>query len=231
MLLRSLVVVGLVGLSIAYSVATAEDASTLPQNAYAVEGVSFTDIGDSASDQPTFAINVAPAAEHYPQSQLTNDSPEDLGDGRQRGEIALTGTRVAGSALDIEIAQRASLNVGGDSERRSSGHEVRIGQRLGNSLERALGVSEWTGGRASWDNPTWYFFASSDDTTLSFRDGRVRTQDQVDVGDTQVGITMERGPLQASIAYIERDTNLQTWRKNYRFEQNFTGVSVRWRHY
>jgi hypothetical protein len=232
MLLRSLVVVGLVGLSIVYSVATAEDAGTLNSNSYAVEGVSFSDIGNSEG-RPTFALNVVPTTpERFPNAQFASDgAPANHADPHHM-EVALTGTRIAGSALDLEFSQRASVgfNSGGDLERRSQGREVRLGRRLGNRLQNALGIGEWTGGRANWDNPTWYFFASSDDTTISFRDGRVRTQDEVDVGDVQVGITMERGPLQASIAYIERETNLQTWRKNYKFDQAFTGVSVRWRH-
>jgi hypothetical protein len=235
MLLRSLVVVGLVGLSIAYSVATAEDAGSLTSpNSYAVSGVSFNDIGANEG-QPTFALNVAPeTTDHYPRSDLANTdglTPGRSNDDTRQMEVALTGAHVGGSPLDVSYSQRASVgfNSNGDLDRSSHGHEVRLGRRIGDRLQSALGLRE-IHGRNSWDNPTWYFFASSDDSTVSFRGGRLTLQDQVDVGDMQVGLTMERGPLQASIAYIERETTLQTWRKNYKFDQAFTGISVRWRH-
>jgi hypothetical protein len=84
--------------------------------------------------------------------------------------------------------------------------------------------------------PSVYMFVASDDEALTWRPGQ-RTelggqrggfalQDRVEVGDVSAGVTYERGNVQASIAYVEREVSAQVGRDSYSKDESFTGVTV-----
>lgn len=226
MLFRTLVVVGLVGMSLAFNVATAEDAGHANHTQHAIEGVSLTDTPDvfrlpSVSDQ-SFSLDVSTRERaHFPRNEAfgyTNAGAEDQQ--TRRLEVALTQSNVGG--LDLAVAQRATLRVNphGDIERHSAGREFRLGQRLGITERQA----------SSWDNPSWYFYYASDDDVVTIDASQIQLQDRVRLGDMEAGITYEAGPIQASFAYIERSFSTKIGRQSFSQSENFTGVTLTMRH-
>jgi hypothetical protein len=110
-------------------------------------------------------------------------------------------------ALDFGFAQRTSVVDGDGGQFLSRGTEVRLGQRLEGLVSDK--------GSATWDKPSWYFFAASDDQALAWTPadasagtrGSLALQDRVDIGDVQAGVTIEAAGVQGSIAYLERETS------------------------
>lgn len=228
MIVRSLVVVGWMGLaSLFVNVAIAEDA-VAPQ--YAVNGVNLSDplANDRYSTRLEFGLSDASGA----RFNQNRDRPAsaDVVNAMREYEVSLV-ARGAGAGLpvDVGIAQRGSMTVNeqGDIERQGQGAELRLGRGLPSMRRRAA---------PSWDNPAWYFFAASDDEALTWQPG-VRNafggttstfalQDRVEIGDMQAGITYEAGGLQASLAYVEREISYQTGSRNFTQDESFTGLTL-----
>ena len=142
-------------------------------------------------------------------------------------ELAASGEH-AGLPIDVSVAQRASLgaDANGDIDRAGRGSEVRIGRGLVQQDADAP-----SGGSSV------YMFVASDDEALTWRPGQrnefgagqsggFSLQDRVEVGDVSAGVTYERGGVQASVAYVEREVSAQVGRDSYSREENFTGVTV-----
>lgn len=132
---------------------------------------------------------------------------------------------VAGSSgpLDMSIAQRATIGASDNGRRRTTGSELRIGQGL-------------VARRQTGEGDTAYMFIASDDEALTWRPGARRTgaalslQDQVQVGDRSAGFAMERGGVQASIAYVEREASTQVGVESFSQQEQFAGVTITMRH-
>jgi len=139
-------------------------------------------------------------------------------------ELAAPGART-GIGFDVAIAQRASFGADseGDLNRAGNASEVRFGQGLG--LRRAPS-----------QRPTWFLFAASEDEAVTWQPG-ARTafggaggsfalQDRVEIGDMQAGVTYERGPVQASLAYVEREVSTQIGVQSWSEDERFAGVTL-----
>jgi hypothetical protein len=231
MLLRSLVVVGLVGLaSMAVNRALAED--TASRSMEAVDGVSFADpAGGVGSAQWRLSFADAPGA-RFSRGDTSPSRDNRFRDTRSY-ELAVGRRDVGGLPVDVEFAGRAAVAVDADGEiaRHSRGSELRLGRGLGDLRRRRASL---------WSDPTWYIFAASDDEALTWRPGRtnsfggassgVAVEDRVEIGDLQAGITYERGPLQASLAYVEREVSTHVGGRSLSQDENFTGLTVTLRH-
>lgn len=118
--------------------------------------------------------------------------------------LALAAPVIAGG-LDVSFAQRASFAEDDTSERLAGGAEVRLGQRL----EQLVGEH----GGATWDKPSWYLYAASEGSALTWTPAdaaygersALGYQERVEIGDLSAGVTMEAGGVQGSIAYLQRE--------------------------
>lgn len=220
MLLRKLVVVGLVGfVSFAANIATAEDAGAPATTFVGVDNANFVD--PNAAFANRFDVGFAEASEarfarFTPQPGRGQDRDSDY----RRYEVELVAR--AGAGLDVSFAQSAGLgfNRQGDVERESLGSELRFGR-----------VSQQRHNR----EPTWYFFAASEDEALTWRPGvrnefggqgsSFTVQDRVEIGDLQAGVTYERDGWQASIAYVEREISVRSGARTISHDEDFAGVT------
>lgn len=218
MLLRKLVVVGLVGfVSFAANIAKAEEAGDY----FTVVGVEGANLSDPfAGFSGHLAINVSESAER--SFAATNRQ-----DRRDRDyEVELVAS--AGGGFDVAFAQRAGVgfNPQGDIERESRGSELRFGR-----VRRDTPNAE----------PTWYFFAASEDEALTWRPGvrndfggqssSFTVQDRVEIGDIQAGVTYERNGWQASLVYVEREITVRTTgARTVSQDEDFAGFTLTMRH-
>ena len=137
----------------------------------------------------------------------------------------------ATNGLDVSFAQRGGLgfNREGDIERQSRASELRLGRGL-RGMRREERSSE----------PTWYFFAASEDEALVWRPGvrnefggqsaSFAVQDQVEIGDLQAGVTYEANGWQASIAYVEREISVHAGSETFSQDEAFAGFTLTMRH-
>lgn len=235
MRLRNLVVVGLVGLaSLAFNVATAEDAVGPAPSYAALDGVSFADPANERSFSEGGRLDVTfgegDGARFTSFSPNTHQSAADP-DALRSYEVKLTARTGMG---DVSFAQRGALGVdeNGDISSESRGSELRLGRGLA-GLRRGDQPSR---------TPIWYFFAASDDEALVWRPGAqtglngarsssFAVQDRVEIGDLQAGVTYERGRLQASLAYVEREISVRTAGSHtISSDESFTGLTLTMRH-
>ena len=132
---------------------------------------------------------------------------------------------LTGMPLDFAITQRAAFNAGedGDINRHSQGSEVRIGRAIGDPHS---GMTE--------SQSRIYMFAASDNEALTWRPGQdnhfTLDRDTVQVGDRQAGITYQRGPMQASIAYVEREISAQVGTTSHSDTEQFAGFTFTMKH-
>ncbi len=226
MLLRKLVVVGLVGfVSLAANIASAQEAGA-PTSFVAVEGVNLEDPSDAFANR--FQVRVG----NGNGARFANLAPVDPGtrsdsDTRYEFEIIASGS----SGVDVSFAQRGGLgyNAQGDIERQSRGSELRLGSGLGMDRDDERSAE-----------PRWYFFVASEDEALVWRPGTrtefgtsgssLSMQDQVEIGDLQVGVTYERYGIQASLAYVEREIRRTVGTQGFKQDENFAGFTLTMRH-
>ncbi|MGD9967741.1 MAG: hypothetical protein AB7T59_14565 [Hyphomonadaceae bacterium] len=226
MLLRKLVVVGLVGfVSFAANIATAQDA--VAPGAYAIDGVDLADPADLFAHRFQFNVGDGQASRF---SSFAPAEPGGRADASARYELELVASARYG--FDVSFAQRGGLgfNDQGDVERQSRASELRLGRGL-RGIEREDQPSA---------EPTWYFFAASEDEALVWRPGArsdfggsgasFALQDQVEIGDLQVGITYERYGIQASLAYVEREFSVRSGSQSFKQDENFAGLTLTMRH-
>lgn len=137
-------------------------------------------------------------------------------------EFALQGTTQNG--IDIEIAPRAGIALGPDGRTGAgAGAEFRVGQGLSRM------VRAFEGG----DTPSWYFFAATDGSALTWRpdtaDAAIRglrfQEERVVVGDAQIGVSTEFRGMQASLSVVNREIS----NGKDSVDQNFVGATFTWR--
>jgi hypothetical protein len=223
MLLRKLVVVGLVGFaSFAANIATAQDA--VAPSPFAVDGVDLVDPSEVFSNRFRLSLSDGQA------SRFSALAPVELGarrdDASRRYELELIASGMSG--FDVSFAQRGGVgfNDQGDVERQSRASELRLGRGL-RSMERDDEPSS---------EPSWYFFAASEDEALIWRPGirndfggsgaSFALQEQVEIGDLQVGVTYERFGIQASLAYVEREFSVRSGSQRFKQDENFAGLTL-----
>ena len=228
MLLRKLVVVGLVGfVTLAASIATAEDAVGPSTSYVGVDGANFADPSAAFSDR--FQLDISPGREARFAS-FAPDQARDRSRARNRDyEVSVIAD--AGHGVDVAFAQRGGLgfNAQGDVERQSRASEVRLGRGLRSMRD---------------DEPSatsrWYLFAASEDEALIWApgsrsefgasDGGFALQDRVEIGDMQAGVTYEANGWQTSLAYVEREISARTGARTYNQDERFVGLTVTMRH-
>lgn len=231
MLVRSLVVAGLVGLSsLAINIATAETAVAPAESSNALSGISFFDADADWGARDNVKIDLSARDMRNDRFRgFSGASPNEAGDAADRHyEVALRADNVAGLPVDVSIAQSASIGFdsGGDVARQGRGSELRLGRGIGMRQRNA----------ASWDNPTWYFFAASDDEALTWQPGArsafggsgqsFALQERVEIGDMQAGITYDVGVAQASFAYVEREVSTYIAARTISQDESFAGVTL-----
>lgn len=185
-----------------------------------VDGVLLADPHEELRPQAQFTLSGGPeAAARFsaPEIQI-GESPAP-----QRLELELA----ASGPLDVSVAQRAAIGVdaAGDMNRQSRGSEVRIGRNL---------VQEE--GQENNSGSSIYMFVASDDEALIWRPGQrdemggqgggFALQDRVEIGDMSAGVTYQRGPVQASIAYVEREVSAQVGRESFSKDERFGGITL-----
>lgn len=234
MLIRSLVVVGLVGLaSLAAGRAVAENIHDRLAPAAAIDGVSFADPSPFASSS-----HVRMSVEDRSHERLSDYgsrqtlAPSEASMERSY-EVAFGQSGVAGLPVDVEFAQRATIGVNssGDISRHGRGSELRLGRGLKGMSRRSEG---------SWTHPTWYVFAAADDEALTWApsvrsafggsSSSVALQDRVEIGDRQIGVTYEVGHMQASLAYVEREVSAYVAGRSLSHDENFAGLTITVKH-
>lgn len=145
-------------------------------------------------------------------------------DARREFALALAaGHQQTGLGLDVSVQRRARFNAQGEGDvaHAGNGSELRLG--------RGLVKTDVT------NAPTWYVFAASDDEALTWRPGGLKNiadagalalRDRVEIGDMQAGVTYQRGTMQASFAYVERDVSVETGLSSISREEHFTGITL-----
>lgn len=220
MLLRKLVVVGLVGfVSLAANIATAEDAGAPHPSFVGVDNANLVDPNAVFANRFDVGFSEASPA-RFSQFTPTDQARDARGGDYRHYEVELVARGAGG--LDVSFAQRAGLgfNRQGDVDRQSRGSELRFGR-----VEQQRHSRE----------PTWYFFAASEDEALTWRPG-VRSefggqgagfnvQDRVEIGDLQAGVTYERDGWQASLAYVEREVSVRSGARTISEDENFAGFT------
>ncbi|MGQ0534348.1 MAG: hypothetical protein ACT4OF_16905 [Caulobacteraceae bacterium] len=227
MLLRKLVVVGLVGfVSFAANIATAQDA--VAPSVYAVDGVNLVDPSQVFSNRFQLSLSDGQAPRFAGLAPVSPSGADDTATRRYELQFVASGV----SGLDVSFAQRGGIgfNDQGDIERQSRASELRLGRGL-RGMERDDERSA---------EPSWYLFAASEDEALVWRPGvrnafggggsSFAVQDQVEVGDMQIGITYERYGVQASLAYVEREFSVRSGSQSFRQDENFAGFTLTMRH-
>jgi hypothetical protein len=188
-----------------------------------ISGVNFVDEHAAALHRPQGPSLMLSADEDQARfTNLNQFASEPAPEQNRAVEFELAAPHnVTGIPLDVSIAQRASFGAddSGDINRHSRGSEVRIG--------RALGDPRTSGGRA---DSRIYVFAASDDEALTWQPGAENRfafqQDRVEIGDMQAGVTYERGPMQASLAYVEREVSATVGRTTFNNDENFAGFTL-----
>lgn len=142
---------------------------------------------------------------------FTLPTPEESG---QRIELELAAD---GGPVDVSLTRRAIIGDA-DQRRRGGGAELRVGHGL---------VERRSGGEA---RDSAYIFVASDNEALTWRPGdrgaALALQEQVEIGDLSAGVAIERGDVQASIAYVEREESTRVGNESFSQDESFAGVTV-----
>ncbi|MET0182682.1 MAG: hypothetical protein ABW199_07340 [Caulobacterales bacterium] len=234
MLFRAFVIASAVCMtSLAFNIAMAEDMAT--QSA-AIGGVSFAEpssgIGAISRSASQFQFGVTPEHTQSAQQIAADASALDPTSDRQRYQVSLhqSADLGGGDVVDVSVTQRRTMRVSreGDIEQTGGGFEVRVKRQLQGMVDGF--VTDWT--PSNWDRPSWFFFVADDDEAISWRPGARNLggglhyeEDRIQVGESQAGIGLEAGGIQAALSYVQRDVE----GKYGSGEENFTGVTLTWR--
>jgi hypothetical protein len=208
--------------------ATTANAQGLASTTQIGSGVSFVDLAGDQSivKQPTLDLSMSADGEAR-FSNFTNFSEPSEAIDRRSLEVELAaGHDLTGIPFDLSFAQRASFGAGADGEidRHSRGSEVRIGRAFGDP----------DGGMTTSESRV-YIFAASDNEAVHWRPGQELTnfslvRDTVQVGDMQAGVTYQRGRIQASVAYVEREISTRVGRESFSDQEQFAGFTLTMKH-
>ncbi|MDX2276471.1 MAG: hypothetical protein NW206_13560 [Hyphomonadaceae bacterium] len=186
--------------------------------------VAFADLAGErgVANAPSLDLNVRDEAEGRFADLNQFSTSREAANARRAVEFEIGADHdLTGIPVDVSIAQRASFGATeeGDINSHSRGSEVRIGRALGDP-ESGMTTSE----------SRIYVFAASDNEALHWRPGQDNSlslqRDTVQVGDRQAGVTYQRGPVQASLAYVEREISAQVGRHSHSENEQFAGFTL-----
>lgn len=213
------------GLFLAGGALIAGSAAALAQDG--VSGVLLADPAAALEQRQTPTVELSARDDNAPRFSPAH-IPIGESPAPQRLELQFSASAEhAGLPLDISVAQRASIGAGsdGDLDRTGRGSEVRVGR----------GLVQQENGNGNGGSSV-YMFVASDDEALTWRPGQrnefggqrsgFALQDRVEIGDLSAGVTYERGNVQASIAYVEREVSTTVGRESFSKDETFTGVTV-----
>jgi hypothetical protein len=163
---------------------------------------------DAASSAENAAFSMNWSSEQNVAFTLPGEAP-------RRIELELA---ASGGSVDVSLTRSTIVP---DERWRGDGAEIRIGR----------GLVERRGDHEARDST--YFYVASENEALTWRPGQRRDgdsplalQEQVEVGDLSAGIAVERGGVQASLAYVEREASARVGNQSYSQDENFAGVTV-----
>lgn len=130
--------------------------------------------------------------------------------------------------FDVGVARRQVSGQQASRFTEGAGAEVRFGQGLAN-----LAPAFKTPGSGE---TAWYFFAASDGRALTFSPSsdpadpnrNFRVQDRAEIGDVQVGYTMQKRELQASLALVQRTVKTRIGPYKESKDESFAGLTLTW---
>lgn len=193
-------------------------------------------------NQPVISVSQAPTEPIYgvnfddPEYDLRFDGPTfdiPYSEQRTQGHDALfRGLDLAYTSPEIrDIGLRFAARSGygftndGNLNSQYQSRELRIGRNLE---------------RRDFSQPSWYLFVADEDealiwdpnvtSTFGGNGARFNLQDQVEIGDMQVGIAYDWNGWQTSLSYIERKVGTQIGHESYYTDQDFVGVTLTYRH-
>lgn len=165
----------------------------------------------SAEENTTFSMNWS----SEPNVAFTLPAVDEPA---RRIELQVAAT---GGPLDVSLSRTAIVP---DESWRGDGAELRIGRFVGRRSEHD-------------SNESTYFYVASENEALTWRPGQDRgggsalaLQEQVEVGDLSAGVAIERGGVQASLSYVEREASARVGNQSFSQDENFAGVTVTMRH-
>ena len=221
MLLAGAMAAGVAGASAAHAQAAAANINFADPNA-TLHRPAAQITATTSTQTPRFSNLAAPPD----QADLTSAPDQSGADAPRQVELELSAPgSVTGMPVDVSFAHRNSFGAdqNGDLNRQGQGSEVRVGHTLGLSHQRA---------NSDPNTRRIYAFAASDDQALTWSPGTssVALQDRVQVGDHQAGVTYERGNVQASVAYVQRQVSTTVGRESFSKDESFAGVTLTMRH-
>lgn len=190
----------------------------------APQPIDFTDAhaAIAAGTGPGLDLSLSENTPRFSQPEISLESTTGQAPRRYEYQVARDGGE---NGVDVAFAQRATMGINedGDINRQGRGSEVRIGRGL---VEERVP----TPGRSST-----YAFIASDNEALTWSPGARANgagptfglmEDRVEMGDLSAGVTWERGSVQASIAYVEREISTTVGRESFAQNENFAGFTL-----
>lgn len=223
LMLAGAVAVGIAGASAAHAQAAATNVNFTDPNATLHRPAAQVSVTTN-TQTPRFSNLAAPPDQT--QTDLTSAPDQSGADAPRQVELELSAPgSVTGMPVDVSFAHRNSFGAdhNGDLNRQGQGSEVRVGRTLGLSHQHA---------NSDPNTHRIYAFAASDDQAVTWSPGTssVALQDRVQIGDNQAGVTYERGNVQASVAYVQRQVSTTVGRESFSKDESFAGVTLTMRH-
>ncbi len=130
---------------------------------------------------------------------------------------------------NIEFSLAARSGYGFNHDGSLNGQYQSRELRIGRNLERR-----------NFAEPSWYFFVADEDealiwdpnvtSTFGSNGSRFGLQDQVELGDLQVGVAYDWNGWQTSFSYVEREVGAHVGHQSYYADENFVGITITYQH-
>ncbi|MES1201770.1 MAG: lipid A-modifier LpxR family protein [Pseudomonadota bacterium] len=156
-------------------------------------------------------------------------SPEtSLGEGYTPGvEVQLSAATPFN--LDVGVARRQVSGQNSSQYSEGGGTEVRLGQNLS---RLAPEFKNPDAGKTAW-----YMFAATDGRALTWTPSadlsdpnrNLRIQDRAEIGEGQLGVTMQRKGMQASLALVQRTVKTRIGPFKQSKDESFAGLTLTWK--
>jgi hypothetical protein len=131
--------------------------------------------------------------------------------------------------LDVGVARRQVSGQNYSKFSEGGGTELRLGQNLS---RLAPEFKNPDAGRTAW-----YLFAATDGRALTWMPSadlsdpnrNLRIQDRADIGEGQVGLSMQRKGMQASLALVQRTVKTRIGPFKQSKDESFAGLTLTWK--
>jgi hypothetical protein len=131
--------------------------------------------------------------------------------------------------FDVGVARRQVSAQASSEYTEGGGAEVRLGQNLARLAPEFKAPDS--------GKTAWYMFAASDGRALTWTPSNdpadpnrnLRVQDRAEIGEGQLGVTMQNKGIQASLALVQRTvkTQIGPWKKSR--DESFAGLTLTWK--